>query len=369
MIACPDCDGMTFTLRPCGCTEYGDRFLVEQVDGGAGREAYRDCRLCGGAGSVAAGCSHCRQGGRRRAQLVFTMVNLDTGAVASASVAPGRVTPSRSGAGWWLDLAPLLDDLADTVGLPHDTHREPPIPLPAHWCPDLPADRRTELEARAIVERDRGPWRVVLGRVERPAAPDPGRRLARLCATADLLLLDLVVEARRTDLGELNWEVRYELPGGDVPPSQRGRAGDLAVALRATDVADALVDLRTRGRAAPAHLLRTGPRPTARPDRTGPAGPDRWTPAGSNVGSSPTASTAPPAAGCRVRRPSGGTAAGGTAACGPAVAPSSSPNAAPARWSVGTPPPCCGVPNRRRRRRGATPSGTGRAPTAYPASG
>ncbi|GAB3808714.1 hypothetical protein [Micromonospora zhanjiangensis] len=267
VITCPDCDGLTFTLRPCGCTDYGDRFLVDQAETGVGREAYRDCQVCRGAGSVATACPRCRQRGRRRAQLVFTMVNLDSGAVASASVLPGTVAPTRADAGWRLDLAPLLRGLADTVGLP-DAHPEPPIPLPAGWHPELPADRRTELEARAIAERDRIPWRVVLGRADQPPAPDPDARLARLCAVADLLLLDLVVEARRTGFGDLNWEVRYELPGGDIPAGQRGQARDLPAALAATDVAEALVDLRARGRAAPAHELRPTPPTGQRPDRT-----------------------------------------------------------------------------------------------------
>jgi hypothetical protein len=267
VITCPDCSGLTFTLRPCGCTTYGDRFLVEQADAGVGREAYQDCQVCGGAGSIATACPRCLQRGRRRAQLVFTLVNLDTGAVASAAVVPGAIAPTPADTGWQLDLGPLLRDLAAGVGLPGDTHREHPIPLPGIWHPDLPADRRAELEALAIVERDRIPWRVVLGRAGQPAPPDPGARLARLCAVADLLLLDLVVEARRTALGRLTWEVRYELPGGDVPAGQRGQARDLPAALAATDVAEALVDLRARGRAAPAHELRPTPPATDRPDR------------------------------------------------------------------------------------------------------
>ena len=36
VVVCPSCDGMTFTLASCRCTDGGDRLLVSD-DGRAGR--------------------------------------------------------------------------------------------------------------------------------------------------------------------------------------------------------------------------------------------------------------------------------------------------------------------------------------------
>ncbi|MBF9127478.1 hypothetical protein I0C86_00480, partial [Plantactinospora sp. S1510] len=51
VVVCGSCDGMTFTLTACRCTDGGDRLLVDRD--GRGREAYRDCRMCQGMGTVA----------------------------------------------------------------------------------------------------------------------------------------------------------------------------------------------------------------------------------------------------------------------------------------------------------------------------
>ncbi|WP_405426594.1 hypothetical protein [Micromonospora sp. NBC_00617] len=80
---------MTFTLEPCQCTTYGDRFLADADTLGPRREAYRRCEQCRGAGSVAYPCYRCHRLGRRRAQLVVTVANLDIGAVVSHQVVPG----------------------------------------------------------------------------------------------------------------------------------------------------------------------------------------------------------------------------------------------------------------------------------------
>lgn len=83
--------------------------------GDAAGEAYRDCRICAGAGTVAQGCVDCGQRGVRRAQLVLTVANLDTGQVASGNVVPGSVAPTRSaGGGWCLALAPPPSWFAET---------------------------------------------------------------------------------------------------------------------------------------------------------------------------------------------------------------------------------------------------------------
>ncbi|MFG1763134.1 hypothetical protein ACGFIH_07395 [Micromonospora parva] len=266
VVVCPDCDGMTFTLQPCRCTTYGDRFLADEGVLGPRREAYRSCEQCHGAGSVAYPCFRCGRRGRRRAQLVVSVANLDTGAVASHQVVPGGLNTHRDPAGHWVvDLASRVRELAATVGAVLNEADVPLLWLDRRWRPDLPAALRHELEAHAILRADHSPWRLALGRSTAPPIVDPTARLARLCALADLLLLDLVVEARRQDAG-FCWAVRYEVPGSPVPLGSPGWCRDLLEVLACTDVAKALSGLAERGLAAPARLLRPdSPRPPSTP--------------------------------------------------------------------------------------------------------
>ncbi|MFI7660896.1 hypothetical protein ACIBTW_18645 [Micromonospora parva] len=264
VVVCPDCDGMTFTLEPCRCTTYGDRFLADDDGLGPRREAYRNCEQCRGAGSVAYPCHRCGRRGRRRAQLVVTVANLDTGAVASHQVVPGGLDARRDPAGAWVvDLADRVRDLAADVGAIVSESDVPPLWLTPEWRPELPAARRYELEVQAILRADHHPWRLVCGRSVAAPAVEPTARLARLCALADLLLLDLVVEARRQS-GGFGWGIRYEVPGTPVAAGPIGWPFSLAEALSRIDVAGALTGLAERGLAAPARVLRPGsPRPPA----------------------------------------------------------------------------------------------------------
>ncbi|MEV4494268.1 hypothetical protein AB0J84_00970 [Micromonospora arborensis] len=266
VVVCPDCDGMTFTLEPCRCTTYGDRFLADADVLGPRREAYRSCEQCRGAGSIAYPCYRCGRRGQRRAQLVVTVANLDTGAVASHQVVPGGLDPHRDPAGHWVvDLASRVRELAAIVGAVLDEAAAPSLWLDRQWRPDLPAAARHELEAHAILRADHAPWRLVLGRSTAPATVDPAARLARLCALADLLLLDLVVEARRNGAG-FGWAVRYEVPGSPVPSGLPSWYRDLPEALATTSAAAALTGLAERGRTAPVRLLRPdSPRPPVAP--------------------------------------------------------------------------------------------------------
>ncbi|MEU4550520.1 hypothetical protein [Micromonospora violae] len=266
VVVCPDCDGATFTLQPCRCTSYGDRFLADDDGLGARREAYRSCEQCRGAGSVAYPCHRCGRRGRRRAQLVVAVANLDTGAVASHQVVPGGLDPHRDPAGAWVvDLSPRVRELAATVGAVVDEADVPSLWLDRQWRPDLPATLRHELEAHAIVRADHTPWRLVLGRSTAPTAVGAAARLARLCALADLLLLDLVVEARRQGAG-FGWAIRYEVPGSPVPSGVFSSCIDLPEAVVRTDASAALNGLAERGLAAPARLLRPdSPRPPVTP--------------------------------------------------------------------------------------------------------
>ncbi|MEU1585333.1 hypothetical protein [Micromonospora sp. NPDC005710] len=267
VVVCPDCEGTTFMLRQCRCTAYGDRFLADHDVLGPRREAYRSCEQCRGAGTVAYPCHRCGQRGRRRAQLVVSVANLDTGAIASHQVVPGGLDPHRDPAGAWVvDLSPRVRELAATVGAAVDEADAPSLWLDRQWRPDLPAAVRHELEAHAVLRADHTPWRLVLGRTAAPPAVDPADRLTRLCALADLLLLDLVVEARRQDAG-FCWAIRYEVPGSPVPFGSPGWCRDLPEVLAGTDVAKALSGLAERGLTAPARLLRPdSPRPPAAPN-------------------------------------------------------------------------------------------------------
>ncbi|WP_328339284.1 hypothetical protein [Micromonospora sp. NBC_00421] len=187
------------------------------------------------------------------------MANLDTGAVASHEVLPAGPAPHpRPAGGWAVDLTPRVRELAVEAGVaaPVDPMV---VPMPTAWRPDLPAVERQELAARALAVAARPAWRVWVGRSTAPPPVDPAQRLGRLCALADLLLLDLVLEARRHG-DTLRWAVRYEVPGSPVPglPTEPGFA-DLTAALAGTDVAGALTGLGERGRDAPARLLRPDP--------------------------------------------------------------------------------------------------------------
>ncbi|RGC69898.1 hypothetical protein C5N14_05675 [Micromonospora sp. MW-13] len=265
-VACPDCDGTTFRLDPCRCTRYGNRLLADggNDDGpacGAGghREPYRACGLCRGTGTVAVACHRCGRRGRRRAQLVLTVANLDTGAVASHEIVPDDLDPRPCPAGGWaVELTPRVRELAAEAGVAAGVDSLT-VRLPAAWRPDLPAAERHDLAARALAEAARPAWRVLVGRSAAPPPVDPMRRLARLCGVADLLLLDLVVEARRHG-GGLRWSLRYEVPGSPVPDGPPESCfADLTAGLAGTDVADALAGLGERGRDAPARMLSPDP--------------------------------------------------------------------------------------------------------------
>ncbi|WFE49906.1 hypothetical protein [Micromonospora sp. WMMD1155] len=198
---------------------------------------------------------------------MVSVANLDTGAVASQQVVPGGLHPHRDPAGRWVvDLVPRVRDLAATVGAVVAEADAPSLWLSNEWRPDLPAMRRHELEAQAILRADHVAWRLVLGRSTAAPTVDPAARLARLCALADLLLLDLVVEARRHGAG-FGWAVRYEVPGSPVPSGLPGWYRDLPEVLASTSATAALTGLAERGLAAAARLLRPdSPRPPADPE-------------------------------------------------------------------------------------------------------
>ncbi|SCL20109.1 hypothetical protein [Micromonospora inyonensis] len=211
------------------------------------------CPECAGSG-----CPRCHWRGRRRAQILLTVANRDTGAVASHRVTPADLDPRPDPAGGWVaDLTPRVRELAATVAAALD-----PDPLlvrlPPQWRPDLPAaDRHAHLADALADAARRQPWRLWLGGPAAVPPVDPAARLARLCRLADLLLVDLVVEVRRHG-DTLRWAVRYEVPGSPVPAGPFVGSPDLATALVRTDVPDALTGLAERGLTAPARLLEAG---------------------------------------------------------------------------------------------------------------
>ncbi|MFK3981748.1 hypothetical protein ACI2K4_15375 [Micromonospora sp. NPDC050397] len=186
LVECPDCDGTTFLLVTCRCTQLGTGILATNPTTQHHRP-YADCQLCHGIGTVA---QPCHELGLRRAQLVLTVVNVDTGASASTSIVPGTVAPTVDQDGTaTLDLTQLVRDLARQVGAasvsdivtPDRPFEELSVLLPAHWQPDLPAPT-TAAERVGRPRADDPPARAPSSRPtgHRPARPD---RLLRSPAT------------------------------------------------------------------------------------------------------------------------------------------------------------------------------------------
>ncbi|WP_326552238.1 hypothetical protein [Micromonospora sp. NBC_01813] len=229
------------------------------------------CPRCDGNPTPA--CARCDGAGTRRAQFVLTVANLDTAAVASATIVPGSVTPTRTDddRAWCLDLAPVVAGLATQAGaahlydpeLPDEPIYAPWTELPAGWQPDLPAHQRHALEAGPIAAEGYDPWRIWYGHTTPPPPADPARRLGELCDTAELLCLDLVIEARRSssapDSDHFHWDIRYELPDSPVPTST-GRYNTFTDAATRVDTGRACFELIDRSQHAPAHHIT--PRPT-----------------------------------------------------------------------------------------------------------
>ncbi|MDG4762978.1 hypothetical protein O7632_02455 [Solwaraspora sp. WMMD406] len=222
---------------------------------------------------------------RRRAQLVFTVANLDTGAVASTSLVPGSFTPLPTPGGtWWLPYAPIVTNLATRAGVAAATLRDPDFPdepgrlpssglmLPAQWQPGIPERDRRRWEAAALADRRTTPWLVLIGRSSEPPAPDHGRLLGRLCTLADQLHVDLVLEARPASTrGGLSWDIRFELAGGTVPDYPHRWAADLPAAIASISPERAASGLDVTNRDLPAHYL-TEDALTPRPVTVGLAG-------------------------------------------------------------------------------------------------
>ncbi|MFY1696976.1 hypothetical protein [Solwaraspora sp. WMMA2101] len=207
---------------------------------------------------------------RRRAQLVVTVANLDTGQVASTSLVPGSFTPLPTPNGtWWLPYAPIVTDLATRAGVAAATLCDPDFPdepgrlpssgltLPIQWQPGTPERDRHRWEASALANRLTAPWLVLIGRSSAPRPPgDPARLLGRLCALADQLHVDLVLEARPASTPSgLSWDIRYELAGGKVPDYPHRWVADLPAAIASISPERAASGLAVADWNLPAHYL------------------------------------------------------------------------------------------------------------------
>ncbi|MGH3717020.1 MAG: hypothetical protein ACRDT4_26705, partial [Micromonosporaceae bacterium] len=211
------------------------------------------------------------------------MANLDTGAVASAEVAPDTAEPVlRSWGEATIDLTPTVRDLAARVGATcvydrFDSRRpldEFEVRIGKEWDPSWPAASREGVIAAGLARQSTlGRWRIfVASSADPPQRVDPDRRLAELCAAAWALCLDLVVECReiRPAPGRLrlgwSWDVRLQAPGAAVPSrlSLVAVAGrDLASTLCRSDLRLLLAECVTSPVAAPARWIRPGSDPPA----------------------------------------------------------------------------------------------------------
>ncbi|WP_326552546.1 hypothetical protein [Micromonospora sp. NBC_01813] len=175
IITCPDCVGLACRVEICGCREGGGVYLIAADRPGPIGSAWSDCVRCDGDGTYVVPCESCRRQGRRRAHLVATVANVDTGAVASADFRPGggaHAHPQPDGhGGWHLDLTPMLRRLADRVGVTVMHRLGSPdrpvtgltLPIERTWRPELPADQRYAREAAAVARHARASWLVYLG--------------------------------------------------------------------------------------------------------------------------------------------------------------------------------------------------------------
>lgn len=253
--ACTGCDGIGVTLIRCSCTRTTGRSMIEAVDPAVVAAPFPGCLLCKGSGTQALTCTNCSGAGRIRPQVVYTVLNLDTGAVASETVIPGAITPVRCSALpegkqlWELPVSDIVDHLVAQVGGVLDRRHHTTdmyrknLPLANTWAPDLPIADRLQLEAAAIARTQAlTRHRHFFTTTTAAHRPSPADRLSELARQADLLHLDLCCYRfpAATDAApnacRSAWIVAFALPDDDrIPvPSPVPRA-TLAEALEAAD--------------------------------------------------------------------------------------------------------------------------------------
>jgi hypothetical protein len=209
-VACPDCAGLACRVEICGCRDGGGIYLIDLDRPNPLGSAWSDCVRCDGDGTYVVPCLDCHRQGRRRAQLVVTVANGDTGAVASAAVTPGTAPAPQSDGhgGWQLDLTPTLRRRADRAGAASIRRLGSPrwpvtgltLPIDRAWRPELPADQRYALEAAAVARHAQPGWLVYLAASSARCGPTLAG-LGRLALGLGLSIR-ITARGRRRDAGD-----------------------------------------------------------------------------------------------------------------------------------------------------------------------
>ncbi|GIG67796.1 hypothetical protein [Phytomonospora endophytica] len=268
---CADCQGLGAAFMSCQCRRDDQRTsdFIRRVGNlfGIGRSD-GPCLQCNGDGAISHRCYRCQGFGRVRAQLVYVLINLDLGTIASTVIEPGAFTPVRiPTGGWCIDSEVIVDELAARLGVAHveaadGLSKLQAILLPKEWRPDLDDYERLKLEATTIARASGlGRWKILFGRMEEPAPLDADSTLTQLCRLASALCLDLVIDKRRFrhprgNPGGFHWDVRFETSGTPVAaPRKIGGSSSLAEALAKADPLKLLENLPRYDRTAPAYRL------------------------------------------------------------------------------------------------------------------
>ena len=263
--ACSTCRGTGTRPADCLC----------RLSTGTGR-ADPACRFCAGTGSAGRPCDDCAGDGRARAHPVLTVINIDTGAIASQELTPDTVRPAhlpaRPGpdgtpARWVVPIAPILDRLAARTGsgrlvfdhaVAESIAREP-LGLDPGYRPGLPEPVRRTMVAKALGRDDSRRHRIHIGRSEPVPVETPDQVFGRLCELADRLCVDLVIH-RSPDEGphqRFRQRWRLEFRHSQAPLTRDDlavREASLSEAVTARPVQRMLADL-LRGSPAPARYL------------------------------------------------------------------------------------------------------------------
>jgi hypothetical protein len=289
---CPDCSGLGTKLLQCSCTATGEPLISDYSTEPGNAMPLPDCKRCQGSGTLSVPCSTCAGAGAARAQVVVTVINIDTGAIASETILPGVLSPQwiQSELGdehrWALPLSPVVDRLVATAGgtliesHENTTSLSWSLAVPGDWSADLPTDTRLALEAQAIARAQaRTRHRHFFTTSAVVDAVDPDARFAHLAAIADRLHLDLCCYRYATVSDELDrptqrgWSVTFELPHSEKPSPRTTRVDhpSLADALTASAPLELLkrVQLQQNMREPrPARFIRD----TATPTQAAPVG-------------------------------------------------------------------------------------------------
>lgn len=227
-------------------------------------EAYAGCRECQGTGAATHRCTKCDGGGRLRAQVVLTVVNADTGAIASTAIVPGVIDPTsvsdiEGNPQMGLELQPVVDDLCDQTGVVWLQNRSGMMingRVHAIWLERSPNPFSEEPYPFTVTQglaRQQGVGRhaVFVGhsRVPDDESMSPDRELARLCQVAGLLCLDLLVcryPVEKLDgngVAHWGWWIAFAPPGSRLPDGHLPGVGfnkPLAQVLSETKLRDLL---------------------------------------------------------------------------------------------------------------------------------